>query len=189
MRRATRDFLTHRQDHSHAVVCVCAVQAYHHHLSGDIVEAVGQEVRSNPLWRAVAGWRVGEWDGRSVRFEPWWWLAKPDAEAGWTWWNVQSDGKDYEYIMDHDLCMARILELDQRLAVRPCDLIHQDQRWFLDSEHGLQEIDALTTRNILSLPRPSRVLFDIAATTGHIHFNSPVITFPEINSTTVVAKT
>lgn len=196
MRRATRDFLNARQEHSHAVVCVCRLRPYAHKLSGDIVEAVGQEVRSDPSYRAVAGWRVGEWDGESVRFEPWWWLAKPDAEAGWTWWDVQSDGKDYEYIMDHDLCIARILELEQRLAVRPCDLVLKDGAWFLDAESGLMPIDSLTTRNILSEPRPTRVNFTIQHTWDGPVFHSgsflgavpAVDLFPQVKTTTVGTK-
>lgn len=155
-----------RQDHSHAVVCLCRLQPYKHKLQGDIVEAVGREVTRDPEHRAVAGWRVHEWDGKSVRFEPYWWLAKPDESAGWTWWDVQSDGKDYDYIMDHDLCIARILELEQRLQVRPCDLIWQDNNWYLDGEDGLVWIPELTTKNILSVPRPTKVVFDIATTTG-----------------------
>ena len=189
MRRASRDFMNARQDHSHAVVCVCQLQPYPHRLSGDIVEAVGQEVRSNPEWRAVAGWRVHDWDGESVRFEPWWWLAKPDAQRGWTWWDVQSDGKDYDYIMDHDLCIARILELEQRLAVRPCDLIHKGDAWFLDGEHGLTEIEELTTRNILSLPRPTRVTFDISLTTQDLPaFSWNSIAIPQVTTSTAGTK-
>jgi len=189
--------MTARQDHSHAVVCVCRLQPYQHKLSGDIVEAVGREVRRDPEYRAVAGWRVHDWDGKSVRFEPWWWLAKPDLEAGWTWWDVQSDGKDYEYIMDHDLCIARILELEQRLQVRPCDLVLQDGNWYLDGESGLVWIKELTTKAILSEPRPTRVVFDIASTTGALSithgpggivFNSSALSIPQVTTTTVGTK-
>ena len=197
MRKATRDFLNARQHHSHAVVCTCRLQPYRHRLQGDIVEAVGQEVRSDPEYRAVAGWRVGEWDGKSVRFEPYWWLAIPDAEAGWTWWDVQPDGADYEYIMDHDLCIARILELEQRLQVRPCDLVLQDGNWYLDGQDGLTWIKELTTKAILSQSRPTRVVFDIAASTGGfsithgaggIVFNSPVLSIPQVKTSTASTK-
>jgi len=187
MRKATRDFLNARQEHSHAVICTCRLQPYRHKLSGDIVEAVGQEVRSDPTYRAVAGWRVGEWDGKSVRFEPYWWLAKPDADAGWTWWDVQSDGKSYEYIMDHDLCIARILELEQRLQVRPCDLVLQDGNWYLDGQDGLVWIRELTTKAILSESRPTRVMFDIAASTGNVLFTT-TWNMPQVMTSTVGTK-
>lgn len=186
-----------RQDHSHAVVCVCRLQPYRHKIQGDIVEAVGKETTTNPEYRAVAGWRVHPWDGKSVRFEPWWWMATPDAAAGWTWWDVQSDGKEYEYIMDHDLCIARILELEQRLQVRPCDLIYQDGNWYLDAQDGLVWIKELTTKLILSEPRPTKVTFDIASTTGGISithgaggivFNSPILSIPQVKTSTAGTK-
>jgi hypothetical protein len=197
MRKATRDFLNQRQPHSHAVVCICKVRPYRHKLQGDIVEAVGQEVLSDPEYRAVAGWRVHEWDGKSVRFEPWWWLAKPDAELGWTWWDVQNDGKDYDYIMDHDLCIARILELEQRMQVRPCDLVYQDGNWYLDGGDGLVWIKELSTKAILSESRPTKVMFDIAGGTGMmtithgaqgISFGSSSFTMPQVTTSTVGTK-
>ena len=190
MRKATRDFLNQRQPHSHAVVCICKVRPYKHRLQGDIVEAVGQEVLSDPEYRAVAGWRVGAWDGESVRFEPYWWLAKPDADAGWTWWDVQSDSGEYDYIMDHDLCIARILELEQRQQVRPCDIVYKDNNWYLDGQDGLVWIPELTTKLILSEARPSRVNFVISQGADGVVFSSGAFTgaftgsFPQVTTST-----
>jgi hypothetical protein len=180
-----------RQDHSHAVVCVCRVQPYKHKIAGDIVEAVGKETTTNPEYRAVAGWRVGEWDGEQVRFEPWWWLAVPAEDGHWLWYDVQPDGKEYEYIMDHDLCIARILELEQRLQVRPCDLIHKDNNWYLAAESGLVWIPELSTKLILSYPRPTAVTISITSAGGvamPTNLDWGMISIPQVTTGTASTK-
>jgi hypothetical protein len=100
--------------------------------------------------------------------------------------------------MDHDLCIARILELEQRLQVRPCDLILQDNNWYLDGGDGLVWIKELTTKLILSESRPTKVVFDITTSTtgtvsishgaGGIVFNSPVLSIPQVTTSTASTK-
>ena len=155
MLRATRKFIEARQPHTDFVIGTMPVQPYDRPLHRlEIEDAVRDEVRRHPDWRAIIGWRVYGYDKTQdlTRFEPWWWIVDEHNRA-----HDIDPGQDIqEYVMDQALVVYNRARFEARLSVRPPDLYLVGGEWQFRQGREGRRLPVLDAAHLTAWPRQAQ---------------------------------